>query len=79
MIHLLVAVIPHLSQNWILFRDRCRQIGLRSNHDPEFLVIDFAISILVHSLDHLVNLLVGHSLIWHVGQDELELLSCDAT
>ena len=47
------------------------------HHDPELAVVDLAVPVLVHRLDHLVNLLVG-DLPWQVCQHELELVGRDA-
>ena len=54
------------------------QVGFGADHHPELLVVYLAIAVLVHRLDHLVDLLVG-DLAGQVGQDKLELLCCDTT
>ena len=43
-----------------------------------YLIINFPVSIFVDSFDHLVDLFVRH-LARKMGQDELQLLCCDAT
>ncbi len=53
------------------------QVWLGPNHDPELLVVDLAVAVLVDGLDHLVDLLVG-DLAGKVGEHKLELVSSDA-